>query len=182
MSFSTFGRAIGINVKSTTALTDATLPLNSGKTYFAGRPVTIVLSGSAGTETLVPFDADSMNVKVVGLGKFNKNPYSDEGFGASTGMYGSTRGTFVAKTIVEVSPNYFTNLAAGTEVTVANYTSDLLSANPMAPLYVSLEEATLGQITATLVASGAGQNDATMFGYLLVAPSSTNPVATIMLA
>jgi hypothetical protein len=181
MSFSTFGRAIGINVKSTTALTDATLPVDANKTYFAGRPVTIVLSGSAGTETLVPFDSASMNVKVVGLCKFNKNSYADESFGSSTGMYGSTRGTFVTKTIVEVSPNYFTNLASGTEVTVANYTPDLLSASPMAPLYVSLEADTLGQITSVLVSSGSGQNDATLFGYLLVAPSATNPVATILL-
>lgn len=182
MSFSTFGRAIGINVKSTVALTDATFPIESAKVYYAGRPLTIALSGSAGTESLVPFDVNTMNVKVVGLGKFNKNTYFDEGFGTSYGMYGSAKGTFVAGGIVEVSPNYFQTTTTSAETTVANYTSDFIGGTPMSPVYVSLQAGTLGQMTLTLTASGTGQNDATLFAYLLKAPTSADPIATIKLA
>lgn len=170
MTFSSWGRNLGIEVKSPISLQYAECIVKSDAVVYSGRPVTI------SNGELVPVIT---NVKALGLAKFNKNSYINEVIGAF-GMYGSGRGTVIISGIVDVSPNYFVQ-SDGSEISVANYTNDVIGAAEMSPLYIVTDGADAGKLTTVLVTNGAGQNDATKIGYLLVAPSATNPIAKILL-
>lgn len=172
LRFSSWGRSLGIEVKSPVSVQYAESPVNSSAVIFSGRPVTLNSSGEL--VALVE------NKKALGLAKFNKNTYIDETMGA-WGMYGSRKGTVIVQAIVDISPNYFV-AADGVETVVANYTADLLTAAPMSAVYVVTSGTDAGKLTTILVESETGQNDLTKVGYLLVAPSETNPIARILVS
>jgi ribosomal protein L30/L7E len=168
LPFSTWGRSIGIEVKSTVSVVDCVSTVDQTKTFYAGRAVTI----DSTSKKLIPVEA---NLKPLGLAKFNKNTYVDETLN-NYGMMGSGLGTTVMFGTVEVSPNYFT-IADGTEVVVDNFVAGMTAAAPLAPIYVvTAAGADLGKLTPTLVAPGPGQNELTVVGYLLVAPTTETPI------
>lgn len=165
--FSSWGKKIGIEVKYP-IYTQISLPPASAAVLYAGRPVTLNANGEVVSV--------SQNVKVLGLVRCHKNQYANE-VSNDYGMYGSGLVSVITSGIVEVSPNYFTQ-ADGSEVTVANYENDFLTANLMAEVYVNL---TNGTLTTTKVNSGSGQNDNTFVGYLIKKPTADDPRALILL-
>lgn len=164
--FSSWGKSIGINVSSVVSITEDVQAIDTTKTFYAGRALTI----DSTSKKLVPVET---NIAVLGLGRFNKNVYIDETFG-SYGMYGSGLGSVVMFGVVEVTPNYF-NDSTGAEIVVANVVAGMTSANPLDPVYVcTTSGADLGKLT-TAVSS----NINTRVGYLLQAPTADYPVAKI---
>ena len=143
---SSFGKQIAIYTRYR-VLEDPTKAVDTSKTIYAGRAVTLNASGA-----VTPVVDDS---KVYGLAKFQKNVYMDEVSGTNpSGVYGSGRGTVVVKGIVDVCPNVFT-LTDGTECTIANW--DVAGCYlPMAPLYVKDELLTTDSCCS-----------ATLLGYVL---------------
>jgi len=183
MAISTFGRAIGVN-SDNTYLEDSTKTVDTTETLiFAGRPVYIDGSGApALTPVLHAYDANSNNLRVYGIAKFNKNVYIDETKGALGGIYGGGKGTVVKKGIVSIRPISFI-LSNDTELTVDMYNSALTYLVGQ-PLYVELYNASkLGQITNVLdtTHTGAGVNGTTLLGYVTKPPSATDPVLELEL-
>jgi len=173
-----FGQAIGLNTKYR-VLEDSTKAVDIAAVVYAGRAVSLEASGANAGMLL---DAGSVgNVRPYGLAKFNKNTYIDETSGAY-GAYGSGQGTVVMNGIVSVQANAFVT-DAGTEVIVPTFDASFLTAAVGAPVYVNLTAgASFGQLTTTLVSSGAGQNDQTLLGYLNALPADVNSPAEIRVA
>jgi len=161
LTFSSWGRQVGIEVKSPVYISLSLEP-KSDAVLYAGRPVTLNADG------LVV--AVNSNVKVLGLVKSHKNSYVDE-VSDNYGMHGSGRVTVVVSGLVEIAPNYFT-AADGSEIVVPNYENDFLTAAPMSPVYVNTSN-------GTLTTSNTAAN--TLVGYLIVPPTSTDPRCLILL-
>jgi hypothetical protein len=164
LTFSSWGRKIGIEVKSPVYI-PVSLPPKSDAVLYAGRPVTLNANGE-----VVPV---ASNTEVLGLVKCHKNQYSNE-VSDDYGMYGSGLVTVIVSGLVEIAPNYFT-AADGSETVVANYEDDFLSASLMAKVYVNVTKGTL----TTTVANGT--NEKTFVGYLLRRPTTDDPRCLILL-
>jgi len=163
LTFSSWGRKIGITVKSPVYIS-VSLPPKSNAELYAGRPVTLDANGE-----VVPVTS---NTEVLGLAKGHKNSYVNE-VSDDYGMYGSGLITVVTSGLVEITPNYFTNVD-GSETVVANYENDFLTASLMAKVYVNLTRGTL-----TTVSNDS--NNKTFIGYLLRKPTSSDPSCLILL-
>jgi hypothetical protein len=164
LTFSSWGRKIGIEVKSP-AYIPISLPPKSDAVLYAGRPVTLNSDGE-----VVPVTS---NTEVLGLVKVHKNSYVNEVSG-DYGMYGSGQVTVIVSGLVEIAPNYFT-AADGSEVVVDNYENDFLTASLMAKVYVNVTKGTL----TTSVTNGT--NEKTFVGYLLRKPTADDPRCLILL-
>jgi hypothetical protein len=172
MQSGSFGKPIAVYNRYK-ILEDATKEMKTGETIYSGRPVTLSAAHDAYDGQII---AVAANGPVYGLSKVNKNVYSDEVTGTSTGMYGSGMVTTIVEGIVDIQPNVFT-LSDGSEVTVPTYAT-ALTYYPWNKLYVELTDAgTLGQITNV----GATANDETFLGWVLVPPTSTNTTMQILL-
>jgi len=163
LTFSSWGRKIGIEVKHPVYIS-VSLPPKSDAVLYAGRPVTLNANGEVVSV--------ASNNEVLGLVRVHKNSYVNEVSG-DYGMYGSGLVTVITSGLVEISPNYFTN-ADGSETTVANYESDFLTASLMSKVYVNL---TNGTLTTVVDAS----NNNTFVGYLIKKPTANDPRCLILL-
>jgi hypothetical protein len=163
LTFTSWGRKIGIEVKHPVYIS-LSLPPASDAVLYAGRPVTLNANGE-----VVPVTS---NTEVLGLVRVHKNQYVNE-VSNDYGMYGSGLVTVVVSGLVEISPNYFT-AADGSEIVVANYENDFLTAPLMAKVYVNLTNGTL-----TTVSNDSNSN--TFVGYLLRKPTADDPRCLILL-
>jgi len=168
MQTSSFGKPIAVYNRFK-VLEDSTKLLKSGEVIYSGRPVTIeVASGS-----LISM---ASNMPVYGLAKAQSNPYQDEVFGASTGMYGSGCLTTIVNGIVDLQHNTFT-LNDGSEVVVKTYDS-AQTYHVWDPLYVELADGgKIGEITNVVVAG----NNKTLLGYVLIPPTMTGGSTTMQI-
>lgn len=172
MQSGSFGKPIAVYNRYK-VLEDATKEMKSGEVIYSGRPVTLSKAHDAYEGQVI---AMTTNTKVYGLSKVNKNSYSDEVTGTSTGMYGSGMVTTIIEGIVDIQPNVFTQLD-GSEVTVETYNM-APTYHVWDPLYVEIADAPhLGMITNV----AAGTNDKTFIGFCLVPPTTTNATMQILL-
>jgi len=174
MQSGSFGQQIPIYVRYR-ILEDSTKEVDTTTTIYAGLPLTLDTT----SQKLIPVDAE---VKVYGLAKFQKNSYMDEVTGtAPSGIYGSYRGTVVAKGIVDVKTQMIFTISSGAEKTIdlVDTSSGLV---PMAPLYVGATGISSGDNTGQHRISAADTTwDANgPFGYVLNYDSAAGIVQILL--